>query len=642
MEGLVRISAATAPVRTADPAYNRAQIEEMIFEAAEEGVQVIVFQELALTGAACGDLFLQDTLLTQAREELDRLVENTAGTDLIAAVGLPLACGAQVYDAAAVFSRGKILGFVPRMKRGGRAAGAFGSVFSVPGPAADLNADRLFTCDSIPGLVIGVAVGEDGYGPDSRTGRLAQAGAQVILHLTAQPALAGAADKRAVLAQAESVRLCCAYVSAGAGEGESTTDQVFGGDRFIAECGHMLARNGAERSGRVTADADLRRIEADRRLSGGFDGEAARTEDGWKVQPFRLESVPEETIRTFPRTPFVPEDDERLAQRCREVLAIQTAGLRERMKKIGCRDAVIGISGGLDSTLALLVTAQAFDELRLPRHRILAVTMPCFGTTDRTYRNACELARRLGCELREIPIRDAVLQHFADIGQAEWEKDVTYENAQARERTQVLMDLANRVGGLVVGTGDLSELALGWATYNGDHMSMYGVNATVPKTLVRALVRYRAEITEDAALSQILEDILDTPVSPELLPTSGADSEQKTEDLIGPYELHDFTLYYLVRFGFGPERIFAMERDAFAGDYTPEEILRWMKLFVRRFFTQQFKRSCVPDGPQTGRVGLSPRGGFMMPSDASHRAWTARIEAIEEALHREETEWVSD
>ncbi|MBQ5951248.1 MAG: NAD(+) synthase [Lachnospiraceae bacterium] len=642
-DGFIRVGASVCEVRVGDPAFNREQIVEAVFDAAEDGIKILCFPELALSGFTCGDLFYQESLTAACRRELVRLAVETQETDVFFAVGLPFALGGAVYDAAAILHRGCILGIVPRDCLNGEGGAEASRVFSAPAPERrfvtltvpaeeededdavleiPFGTDILFDCDTVQGLTVGVAVGEDARAPYGTAQGLAESGALLILNPCAHAALAGSRAQARKEIEAESSRLLCAFVTAGAGAGETTTDLVYDGRALIAECGEILACS-ERRKGMAVTQIDACRLIAERRRAGfgAEEGEELRI-------VFALEECETLLTHIWPASPFLPEDDAAREDRCEEVFRIQVEGLKERMKKIGCTRAVLGISGGLDSTLALLVTAQAFDEMRLSRDRILAVTMPCFGTTDRTYVNACEMSRRLGVTLREIPISDAVRVHFRDIGLDEEERGTAYENAQARERTQILMDLANLTGGMVIGTGDLSELALGWATYNGDHMSMYDVNGSVPKTLVRALVLHQAIVTADPALSRVLEDVAETPVSPELLPSFGEEMEQKTEDIIGPYELHDFTLYHMLRYGTSPRRIFRMAQEAFAGKYSRDTILRWMKVFYKRFFAQQFKRSCMPDGPAVGCVTLSPRSGWVMPSDAVSALWLREIEAL--------------
>ena len=478
----------------------------------------------------------------------------------------------------------------------------------------------------MPGLVIGGEICEDLWAPNPPSISHALAGATMIFNVSASDETTGKDVYRKELVNSQSARLICGYVYAGAGEGESTTDLVFPGHNLICENVVCLSESRRFETGIVYGDVDLGRLLSERRRMTTF----IQNEDRDYVRVgFEMSLEPLELNRYVDPRPFVPASDRDRRKRCEEILSIQAMGLKKRLAHTHCKNAVVGISGGLDSTLALLVTARAFDMLGLDRKEIKAVTMPCFGTTDRTYNNACQLVHELGAELLEVNIREAVSLHFRDIGQDPEKHDVTYENGQARERTQVLMDLANQCGGLVIGTGDLSELALGWATYNGDHMSMYGVNASVPKTLVRHLVRYYADICESKTLREVLLDILDTPVSPELIPPKEGEISQKTEDLVGPYELHDFFLYHMMRFGCPPAKIYRLANMAFDGEYSPETILKWLKNFYHRFFTQQFKRSCIPDGPKVGSVALSPRGDWRMPSDASAYLWKAELEKIQ-------------
>ena len=484
----------------------------------------------------------------------------------------------------------------------------------------------LFQCENVPGLVVGCEICEDLWVANPPSTNHALMGATLIANLSASNETVAKNEYRQMLVKSASGRLICGYVYASAGEGESTQDLVFGGHNMIAENATMLAESKRFIGETIYGDVDIQRILMERRRMGIFGKEPVMP---YMVVPFNLEMKKTELDRRFDSMPFVPRDEEQKSKRCEEILSIQAYGLKKRYEHIGAKTAVIGISGGLDSTLALLVTVRTFDMLGLDRKGILAVTMPGFGTTDRTYDNACKLVHTLGATLEEVSIKEAVTLHFKDIGHDIDNHDVTYENSQARERTQILMDIANRVNGLVIGTGDMSELALGWATYNGDHMSMYGVNAGVPKTLVRHLVKYYADTCENKELTEVLLDVLDTPVSPELLPPVEGKIVQKTEDLVGPYELHDFFLYYMLRCGFPPVKVFRVAKEAFAGLYDEATILKWLKTFYRRFFTQQFKRSCLPDGPKVGSVGVSPRGDLRMPSDACARIWLEQVEELE-------------
>ncbi len=638
----IRVAAATPKIKVADPSYNRERIVEMAREADEKKAKIVVFPELCLTGYTCSDLFLQTPMLDAAREELFCLARATDKLDAVIVVGLPIERSSRLYNVAAVLHRGAVLGLITKtflpsysefyegrhfspgfaVPKKMTLAGRDGTVCTVP-----MGSRILFRCQSLPELVLAGEICEDVWTPNPPSIGHAMAGATVIVNASASDETTGKGDYRRSLIQGQSARLVCAYVYANAGEGESTQDLVFSGHNIIAENGTLLSESSSIGGhGIVYADLDLDRIRSERRRMGTFD---LSGDDTYEEVLFDLTMEPLELDRRIASRPFVPGNRADREKRCEEILSIQSMGLKKRLEHTGCRSAVIGISGGLDSTLALLVTARAFDALGLSRAGIRAVTMPCFGTTNRTYWNACEMSRRLGASLTEVDIREAVLLHFRDIGHDPDARDVTYENGQARERTQVLMDLANKTNGMVIGTGDMSELALGWATYNGDHMSMYGVNCSVPKTLVRHLVRYYADTCGDDALREILLDVLDTPVSPELLPPQedGAIA-QKTEDIVGPYELHDFFLYYVLRFGYHPGKIFRMAKHAFANEYDEETIRKWMRTFYWRFFSQQFKRSCLPDGPKVGSVAVSPRGDLRMPSDACARLWMEEVGAL--------------
>ena len=615
-DGFLKVGAATPEIRVADCRYNADQIIAAIREAAERGVKLLALPELCVTGYTCGDLFFQGTLLNAAEEALERIVSETAGLDLVAAVGVPLRKNGKLFNCAAVFSRGEILGIVPK-----RHIPNYNEFYEKRYFESDFR-PTVFSCRSLPEFSFGVEICEDLWSPCPPSGTLALSGANLILNLSASNEVVGKAEYRRSLVTGQSARLLCGYVYANAGDGESTTDAVFGGHNLIAENGVLLAESTLFQNGLLTAEIDLGRLAFERRKNTGF----LPTEEAEKVF-FDLPVTPTELSRDFPKTPFVPSGKADRDSRCETILAMQSAGLKKRLAHTNAKTAVIGISGGLDSCLALLVTVRAMDALNRPRTDIVAVTMPCFGTTSRTKGNAELLCERLGVTLREIDLARSVKAHFVDIGH-DGTPDVTYENGQARERTQVLMDIANQTGGLVVGTGDLSELALGWATYNGDHMSMYGVNASVPKTLVRYIVGYYGETCGDEALSAVLKDILDTPVSPELLPAESDRITQKTEDLVGPYELHDFFLYYAVRWGYAPKKVFRTALRAFDGAYPREVILKWLKTFYRRFFSQQFKRSCMPDGPKIGSVTLSPRADLRMPSDASAKLWLDELEEL--------------
>lgn len=634
-DGFIKVAASTPEIRVADVDYNKELIAQGMDQAWKDGIQLLVYPELCLTGYTCGDLFWQEELLEKARRGLTELVMHSLGKKMLVFVGLPWEKDGKLYNVAAVISDGELLGLVPK-----RFLPAYSEFYeernftpgeeevtwvTVNGKRVSFGSKILFSCPEVRGLSVAAELCEDLWTPMPPSISHAMAGATVIVNLSASDETTGKNSYRRNLISGQSARLLCGYVYASAGEGESSTDLVFGGHNVIAENGVILAESPLFKNSRIVTELDIQRLRADRRKQTTF---SVGGREGYEEVLFHLEERETKLTRFIDPAPFVPSDERRKAQRCEEIFSIQAMGLKKRLKHTGCKNVTVGISGGLDSTLALLVTARAFDLLGIDRSSITAVTMPCFGTTDRTYKNACELTRRLGASLKEVDIKKAVRQHFSDIGHSEEDHDVTYENCQARERTQVLMDIANQSGGMVIGTGDMSELALGWATYNGDHMSMYGVNASVPKTLVRHLVRYYADTCKDERLSAVLLDILDTPVSPELLPPKDGKIAQKTEDLVGPYELHDFFLYYILRFGFRPAKIYRLALLAFEGTYDKEVILKWLKTFYRRFFAQQFKRSCLPDGPKVGTVAVSPRGDLRMPSDASAAIWLAELEGL--------------
>lgn len=635
------MAAVVPEVKVADCAFNAGKIAGLMERAEEAGIQLVCFPELALTGYTCGDLFHQQVLLAKAAGELEKLLERTASLRLVALIGMPVVAGTQVFNAAVAIQQGHIMGVVPKTYLPNYsefyekrwfvpAAEALSGTVELAGNAVPFGTDLLFS--SAGGEVtFGIEICEDLWTPVPPSSLLAMQGAQLLFNLSASNEAIGKHDYLLSLVKQQSARCVAGYVYASAGFGESTTDVVFAGNGLIAENGTLLAA--AERFSLeeqlVISEIDIHRLDADRRRITSF-AEYNRLNGGKEYRriQFTLPEVPAVLSRLVHPYPFVPSEKEMNA-RCEEIFAIQTSGLAKRMVHTHTRHLVVGISGGLDSTLALLVCARTCDRLDIPRSSIIGITMPGFGTTGRTYANALALMRSLGITVREIPIREACELHFRDIGHSPEVHDVTYENAQARERTQILMDVANQVNGLVVGTGDLSELALGWATYNGDQMSMYGVNAGIPKTLVRYLVKWVADTQVDKASADTLRDILDTPVSPELLPAAGDGTiAQKTEDLVGPYELHDFFLYYMIRFGFGPAKIFYLAQQAFSGLYSAETIRKWLLIFVRRFFAQQFKRSCMPDGPKVGTINLSPRGDWRMPSDAAATAWLEEAEGL--------------
>ena len=640
-DGFVKVAAGTPRIRVADCRYNAEQIFTLMRQADQQGVKVLALPELCLTGYTCGDLFLQPTLLKGAEEGLQTILDATRNLDMLAAVGLPVRGknDNKLYNCAAIIQKGEILGLVPKT-----CLPNYGEFYEQrwftpgrPGLCAEAElcggayaiGQTLFRCETVPDLVVGVEICEDLWAAEPPSTSLALEGATVILNLSASNELVGKAAYRRSLVSGQSGRLVCGYVYADAGEGESTTDLVFAGHNLIAENGTILAERRFA-SGLTVSEIDVERLRYERQRMNTFpacpDRPLHTCESSFALTPGKTQLT-----RPVSPTPFVPRDERDRADRCNEILYIAALGLKKRLEHTRAKTAVVGLSGGLDSTLAVLITAVAMQMLGRPSTDILAVTMPCFGTTDRTRSNAVLLAERLGCTLRTIDIGRAVKQHFTDIGQSMEDHSVTFENGQARERTQVLMDIANQTGGLVVGTGDLSELALGWCTYNGDHMSSYAVNAGIPKTLVRHLVSFISDDkeAEDPKLSTVLADILDTPVSPELLPAIEGKIAQKTEDLVGPYELHDFYLYYAIRWGFSPRKVLRLAEQAMGKRYDRETLLKWLKNFYRRFFSQQFKRSCLPDGPKVGSVALSPRGDWRMPSDAVATLWLEEVEGLE-------------
>ena len=632
--GFVKVAAATPDIRVADVEFNTQNIINAMEEAQKNGAKILVFPELCVTGYTCSDLFDHSVLLKASRKALLEIAENTNDKDMLVFVGAPLEVNGKLYNVAAAMNQGEIIGFTTKTFLPN-----YGEFYEMrqftPGPQTvreitfegkkiPFGPQILFQAKGMEELVVAAEICEDVWSPIPPSIQAALEGATVIVNCSASDETIGKDTYRRALISGQSARLISGYIYANAGEGESTTDLVFGGHNIIAENGTVLKESSRYVNEIIYSEIDLQRITGERRKNTTFQ---PLDEETLVRVPFTVEETKTFLTRTFPKKPFVPSDEQTRAQRCEEILTIQAMGLKKRLAHTNARTAVVGISGGLDSTLALLVTARAFDMLGRDKKDIIAVTMPCFGTTDRTYQNACEMSKKVGATLIEVPIADAVNVHFRDIGHDPEDHSVTYENCQARERTQVLMDIANKTWGMVIGTGDLSELALGWATYNGDHMSMYGVNASVPKTLVRHLVKYAADDTKDEALKNVLYDVLDTPVSPELLPPKDGDIAQKTEDLVGPYELHDFFLYFMLRFGYEPSKIFRIACMTFDGEYDKETIFKWLETFCRRFFSQQFKRSCLPDGPKVGTVALSPRGDWRMPSDACVAVWMKDLEA---------------
>ena len=632
--GFVKVAAGTPKIRVADCLHNADRIIELMKEAAEQGVKVLVLPELCITGYTCGDLFLQDALLRGAETALRHILEESAALDLLAAVGLPVGHHNKLYNCAAVIHRGKLLGVIPKSFipnygefSEGRCFGPApeddrGWTVTLAGQTVAFSTRQLFACETVPNLMVGVEICEDLWRADAPSRALANHGATVILNLSASNEIAGKGAGRRRLVTGQSACLTSGYVYACAGEGESTTDLVFGGHNMVAENGAILAERRFA-TGLTVSEIDVDALVAERRRITTF---ADHNRECFTRVSFRLEAG--ETVLTRPvsANPFLPAEQER-QDWFEEILTIAALGLKKRLEHTRAAAAVIGLSGGLDSTLAILTTVRAFDMLGRDRKGIVAVTMPCFGTTARTRSNAELLAEELGTDFRTVDIGAAVRQHFADIGHDMNDHSVTFENGQARERTQVLMDVANQVNGLVIGTGDLSELALGWCTYNGDHMSMYAVNGGIPKTLMRHLVAHVADRSGEK-LAAVLRDILDTPVSPELLPPKDGEIAQRTENLVGPYELHDFFLYYAVARGFGPRKVLRLAEYALGGSYDRAVILKWLNSFYRRFFSQQFKRSCMPDGPKVGALSLSPRGDWQMPSDAAAALWLAELEGL--------------
>ena len=627
--GFIKVAAVTPRVVVANITENTKEIIRLIDEAVSgSGAKIVVFPELCITGYSCGDLFGQKILIKKAYDALVEIALHTAEKKALIFVGLPFLYCDRLYNVTAAISDGQILGLVPKTH-----IPAYGEFYETryftpgmrepvrvilpDGSLTLLGTDLIFSCENIPELMVSAEICEDAWVPDDPGIRHTMAGATVIVNPSASDELTGKRDYRRELIKNTSARLYAAYIYASAGFDESTTDTVMSGHDIIAEGGRILSESEPFTLGTLITEIDVQALSMRRRQMNTFF--TTEPNESHAVVRFSLDMEETKLTRHIDPMPFVPDDIQKREQRCEEILGIQAYGLKKRLSHIHAKSAVIGISGGLDSTLALLVTARAFDIQKQDRKDIIAVTMPGFGTTDRTYDNAIRLIEKLGATCREIPIDEAVKQHFSDIGHDILDKNVTYENAQARERTQILMDIANETGGIVVGTGDLSELALGWATYNGDHMSMYGVNASVPKTLVRYLVRYYADTCNDEELKKVLYDVLDTPVSPELLPPEEDGSiSQRTEDLVGPYELHDFFLYHFIRLGEDREKIYRLARIAFYDTYDGATIDKWLDIFYRRFFTSQYKRSCVPDGPKVGTVALSPRGDWRMPSDASY------------------------
>lgn len=632
-DGFVKCAAATPEIRVADCEYNKQNIISLMADAENKGVRILAFPELCVTGYTCEDLFFQSTLLKAAEKSLSDIIAASTGSDMLVAVGCPLSFFGKLYNCAVVIQNGSVLGVIPKKylpnynefyeQRWFEAAPSEKTIVTLFGKSVAFGAGLTFGCEDMPELCFSAEVCEDLWSPLPPSTDAALSGAVIIANLSASNELVGKDEYRMSLVKGQSARLICGYIFAGAGEGESTTDLVFGGQRIIAENGILLSDSGLYTTGLSITEIDVAALYGERLRNTTFCADCSEPD-----VMFTMEISETELTRTIDPMPFVPQAEAEKNSRCKKILAIQANALAKRVKHTNCKTMIVGISGGLDSCLALLVCVEAARLLSRPLTDIIAVTMPCFGTTQRTKSNAETLCNLLGVTLRTINISDTVRSHLRDISHSEDVFNAAYENAQARERTQVLMDIANDENGLVIGTGDLSELALGWATYNGDHMSMYGVNGSVPKTLVRHIVRYYAETAENPQLTEVLLAIFNTPVSPELLPAKDGEISQITEDLVGPYELHDFFLYYSLRKGYSPKKIFRAAKIAFNGAYSDEVILKWLKTYFRRFFSQQFKRSCLPDGVKVGSVALSPRGDWRMPSDAVNAVWAKELETL--------------
>lgn len=637
--GYVKVAAATCDIKVGDVTFNADKIIENIDKALEKKVEAVVFPELSLTGYTCSDLFWQTEMLNKVYEEIIRIAKHTSGKNIVAIVGIPFEALGKLYNCAAIITNGKVIGLVPKKNlpnysefyEARHFTPGFKDALKVTFPGQNeevlMGMNIIFKDKNMSSFTFAVEICEDLWVPKAPSVNHALAGANIIFNLSASDEITGKSSYRRELVSSQAARLVCGYVYADAGEGESTTDLVFAGHNIIAENGRILKESERFKNEMIIADIDMDRIVNERRKMTTYSPNPEKyiySKVEFEIQ--ENECVLEDKIL---QNPFVPDNMDKRNERCNEILTIQSMGLKKRIAHTNAKSVVVGISGGLDSTLALLVAVRAMDALKRDRKDILAVTMPGFGTTDRTYDNAVTLIKNLGATFMEISIKDAATKHYEDIGHDINVHDVTYENVQARQRTLYLMNLANEHGGFVIGTGDLSELALGWATYNGDHMSMYGVNASIPKTLVRHLVKYYADTCGNEELEKTLLDVLDTPVSPELLPPKeNGNISQKTEDLVGPYELHDFFMYYMLRLGYGPEKIFFLANNAFSEKYDKATIYKWLRNFYYRFFAQQFKRSCLPDGPKVGTVAVSPRGDLRMPSDACARLWIERLEKI--------------
>lgn len=638
--GFIRIGSATTQVKVADTLFNGKEIRAQIDEAVKQEIRILGFPELCVTSYTCHDLFLQDILIDEAKREVIEIAKSTKGKDILVVIGFPFAHGGNLYNCAGVLYDGKVIGIVPKkflpnygeFYEARHFASGIHNVIHVKFGEWDVpfGMNQLFVCENMPELAVAIEICEDLWIPNPPSIQHALAGATLIVNPSASDETTGKDIYRNNLVTGQSARLVCGYIYTSAGEGESTQDLVYSGHNIIAENGAVLAESQRFKNQMISTELDIKKLARERRRMNTFvtNDEVSYVKTYFKFSD-QIAAKDTKLTRQFPKAPFVPSSQEERDKRCKEIIQIQALGLKKRIAHTGVKNVVIGISGGLDSTLALLVTVNAFQMLNYDLKGIIGVTMPCFGTTDRTYRNACELTKRLGATLIEVPIRDAVMQHFKDLGHDPKVHDLTFENAQARERTQVLMNLACKYNGFVVGTGDLSELVLGWATYNADHMSMYGVNSSVPKTLVRYLVSYYADHNDFGSIREVLLDILDTPVSPELLPPTEGEISQITEDLVGPYELHDFFIYYVLRLGFEPSKIYRIACHTFEDIYDEQTIYKWLRTFYWRFFSQQFKRSCLPDGPKVGSITVSPRGDLRMPSDACVSIWMKDLETIQ-------------
>ena len=638
--GFIKVAATAPDIKVANVEFNTKEILKNIELASQNGARLIVFPELCITGYTCGDLFFQELLLSKTKRALNEITASTSHIDALIFIGLPLELEGQLYNVVATLNKGKILGFTTKTFLPNYGEHNEMRQFN-PGPetpfyiefeAASIpfGPNLLFVEKQMKDCIVSVEICEDLWAPNPPGVNAAQAGATIIANCSASSEGLGKREMRRNLVKTQSTRLISGYIYANAGEGESTTDTVYAGHHIIAENGEILSEATDYKNQIIYSEIDIKKLSNERRKNTTF---RPKWEPKlWRI-PFEIgqemDLKKEALTRVFPKYPFIPTDTKDLETCCEEVLQIQALGLKKRLQHAGAKTAIIGISGGLDSTLALLVIHRTFEILGKDKKEIIAVTMPGFGTTQRTYENAIEMSKNLGTTIMDIPIKDAVLQHFKDINHSPDIHDITYENVQARERTQILMNLANKMSGLVIGTGSMSELALGWATYNGDHISMYAVNVSVPKTLIKHLVKYEAKRLD----LKVLHHILDTPISPELLPTTAGQASQNTEDIIGPYELHDFFLYHMLKLSYSPSKIFEIAKQSFKEDYPPETIMKWLKIFYQRFFFQQFKRSCLPDGPKVGQISLSPRGDLKMPSDACAHIWLKDLENLSTTQH---------